>query len=83
MHMTRNILLSKIILEEKAAAVTLAAKLHRAKTNLNEGICLNEFFIASKVDPNFKIKNPWPNTKQETILKERFSFAKIKAEERV
>ena len=38
MHMTRNILLSKIILEEKAAAVTLAAKLQRAKTNLNEGM---------------------------------------------
>lgn len=67
--MNRNILLSKIILEEKAAAVTLAAKLHRAKTNLNEGIRLNEFFIATKYDPDFKIKKPWPNTKQESILK--------------
>ena len=67
--MKRNILLSKIILEEKAAAVTLAAKLHRAKTNLNEGIRLNEFFIATKYDPDFKIKKPWPNTKQESILK--------------
>jgi len=67
--MKRNILLSKIILEEKAAAVTLAAKLHRAKTNLNEGIRLNEFFVATKYDPDFKIKKPWPNTKQESILK--------------
>ena len=47
----------------------MAAKLHRAKTNLNEGIRLNEFFIASKYDPDFKIKKPWTNTKQETILK--------------
>jgi len=67
--MKRNVLLSKIILEEKAAVMTMAAKLQRAKTNLNEGIRLNEFFSASHYDPNFKIKKPWPNTKQETVLK--------------
>jgi len=67
--MKRNILLSKIILEENAAVVTMAAKVQRAKTNLNEGIRLNEFFTASNYDPNFKIKKPWTNTKQETVLK--------------
>lgn len=67
--MKRNILLSKIILEEKTAVVTMAAKVQRAKTNLNEGIRLNEFFTASNYDPNFKIKKPWTNTKQETVLK--------------
>ena len=67
--MKRNILLSKIILEEKTAVVTMAAKVQRAKTNLNEGIRLNEFFVASNYDPNFKIKKPWTNTKQETVLK--------------
>jgi hypothetical protein len=67
--MKRNVLLSKIILEEKAAVMTMAAKVQRARTNLNEGIRLNEFFSASNYDPNFKIKKPWPNTKQETVLK--------------
>ena len=67
--MKRNILLSKIILEEKTAVMTMAAKVQRAKTNLNEGIRLNEFFTASNYDPNFKIKKPWANTKQETVLK--------------